>query len=298
MAIKNKKKLLEEDFLSDQETKPLTADQVAGAPETTEGDDDFADLLGNGTEPVKAEPTSGSSEENAPASEEAADLKDVINELSASVRELKDTVVNMKAAQAPEAESEPKEDGATPDAPPNVDLDAAPAAEETPAAAPEAPAEPNTEDKPASEEASAEEEETQDETAPGDETKSEAYRLNKKSGKLLNSNSGSIIGIVESGKLYKLDEMLMTVVKSKVRQKIEEAKKALKAELLGEEVKASEPSREDCGNEKQIEEKKEQSFLDMIKSAKACKDDDKSCCAEEDKKDDKEDKKSDEKKED
>lgn len=296
MAIKNKKKLLEEDFLSDQETKPLTADQVAGAPETTDGDDDFADLLGNGTEPVKAEPTSGSSEENAPASEEAADLKDVINELSASVRELKDTVVNMKAAQAPEAESEPKEDGATPDAPPNVDLDAAPAAEETPAAAPEAPAEPNTEDKPASEEAPAEEEETQDETAPGDETKSEAYRFNKKSGKLLNSNSGSIIGIVESGKLYKLDEMLMTVVKSKVRQKIEEAKKALKAELLGEELKASDPS-QDCGNEKQIEEKKEQSFLDMIKSAKACKDDDKSCCAEEDKKDD-EDKKSDEKKED
>ena len=68
----------------------------------------------------------------------------------------------------------------------------------------------------------------------------------------------------------------MTVVKAKIRQRIEEAKKTLKAELLGEEVeKVAEPA-QDCGNEKQIDEKKESmSFLEKIKAAKAAKDCDK-----------------------
>lgn len=292
MSIKTKKRLLEEDFLSDQQEKALTADQVAGTPENTEADDDFADLLGTPeSEPAPAEPEAGS--EEAKTEENLTDnvsaLKDVINGLAVTVQKLTDKVDNMAAPKAEEAPAEGGE-GASEEAPADLDLNLDSSADAGQDEQPdeggeggEQAAEPNTEDKPAEGgeggEQSSEESQGQDESAPGDEQKTEAYRMNKKSGKLLNSNSGSIIGIVESGKLYKLDEQLMTVVKAKIRQRIEEAKKTLKAELLGEEVeKVAEPA-QDCGNEKQIDEKKESmSFLEKIKAAKAAKDCDKKDC--------------------
>jgi plasmid stability protein len=289
MSIKTKKRLLEEDFLSDQQEKALTADRVAGTPENTEADDDFADLLGTPeSEPAPAEPEAGS--EEAKTEENLTDnvsaLKDVINGLAVTVQKLTDKVDNMAAPKAEEAPAEGGE-GASEEAPADLDLNLDSSADagqdEQPAEGGEGgeqAAEPNTEDKPAEGgEQSSEESQGQDESAPGDEQKTEAYRMNKKAGKLLNSNTGSIIGIVESGKLYKLDEQLMTVVKAKIRQRIEEAKKTLKAELLGEEVKAVEPAAQDCGNEKQIDEKKESmSFLEKIKAAKAAKDCDKKDC--------------------
>jgi hypothetical protein len=45
---KKRKELLNEDFLSDMEQKPVSAEDVAGAPENV-ADDDFADLLGGKT---------------------------------------------------------------------------------------------------------------------------------------------------------------------------------------------------------------------------------------------------------
>ncbi len=294
MSIKTKKRLLEEDFLSDQQEKALTADQVAGTPENTEADDDFADLLGTPEpEPAPAEPEAAVEGEEK-AAEDLTDnvsaLKDVINGLAVTVQKLTDKVDNMAAPNAEETPAEGGEAGSE-EAPADLDLDLDSSADagedEKPAEGGEQAAEPNTEDKPAEGgegEQSSEETQGQDESAPGDEQKTEAYRMNKKAGKLLNSNSGSIIGIVESGKLYKLDEQLMTVVKAKIRQRIEEAKKALKAELLGEEVKAVEPAAQDCGNEKQIDEKKESmSFLEKIKAAKAAKDCDKKDCEKEEK---------------
>lgn len=293
MSIKTKKRLLEEDFLSDQQEKALTADQVAGTPENTEADDDFADLLGTPEpEPAPAEPEAAVEGEEK-AAEDLTDnvsaLKDVINGLAVTVQKLTDKVDNMAAPKEEEAPAEGGEGGSE-EAPADLDLNldsSADAGQDEQAAeggeGGEQAAEPNTEDKPAEggegSEPSSEESQGQDESAPGDEQKTEAYRMNKKAGKLLNSNSGSIIGIVESGKLYKLDEQLMTVVKAKIRQRIEEAKKTLKAELLGEEVKSVEPAAQDCGNEKQIDEKKESmSFLEKIKAAKAKKDDKEECC--------------------
>ena len=294
MSIKTKKRLLEEDFLSDQQEKALTADQVAGTPENTEADDDFADLLGT-PEPAPAEPEAAVEGEEK-AAEDLTDnvsaLKDVINGLAVTVQKLTDKVDNMAAPKEEEAPAEGGEAGSE-EAPADLDLNLDSSADagedEQPAEGGEGSeqaAEPNTEDKPAEGNAeggeqSSEETQGQDESAPGDEQKTEAYRMNKKAGKLLNSNSGSIIGIVESGKLYKLDEQLMTVVKAKIRQRIEEAKKTLKAELLGEEVeKVAEPA-QDCGNEKQIDEKKESmSFLEKIKAAKAAKSDKEECCDE------------------
>ena len=307
---KKRKELLNEDFLSDMEQKPVSAEDVAGAPENV-ADDDFADLLGGKTtqEPQAAQ----AAEEN--LADTVSALKDTVNGFSVAIQEFKDYIAKQNAAPAePAAPVEPAAPApeASPDAPPNIDLDNAPA--EGGEAAPEAPAEQSIEDKPAEggESASAEggEEESdfsQDESRPEDATKSEAYQMNRKAGKLLNSNSGTLIGIVESGKLYKLDEMIMTAVKSKIREKINEAKAQLKAEFLKEaaEMPKSEPEmivEEKKGEEEKKPEKKTMSFLEKLKAAKACKG--KACCDEkkeecngsDEKKDD--DKKEDEKKED
>lgn len=277
---KKRKELLNEDFLSDMEQKPVSAEDVAGAPENV-ADDDFADLLGGKTtqEPQAAQ----AAEEN--LADTVSALKDTVNGFSVAIQEFKDYISKQNAAQAEPAEpAAPAEPEAAPDAPPNVDLDAEPAPEGEPAAEPAPEGEAPIEDKPAegSETAPAEGGEgesesdfSQDESRPEDATKSEAYQMNRKAGKLLNSNSGSIIGIVESGKLYKLDEMIMTAVKAKIRERINEAKAQLKAEFLKEaaEMPKSEP---EVINEENVEEakkdgKKTMSFLEKLKAAKACK---------------------------
>ena len=285
---KKRKELLNEDFLSDIEQKTVSAEDVAGAPENVE-DDDFADLLGGKTAQQEPQVSPSAQEDFA---ETVSTLKDTVNGLAVTVQEIKDAIA--KPAAEPEAAPAPApaEEPATQDAPPNVDLDTAPAPEGGEAATEEAPAaEPAPEDKPvedkpaeAAPEAS-EEPNPQDEFRKEDATKSEAYQMNRKAGKLLNSNSGSIIGIVESGKLYKLDEMIMTAVKAKIREKIEEAKAQLKAEFLKEaaDMPKAEPvavNEEETKVEEsdKIEEKKTMSFLEKIKAAKACKD---SECSEE-----------------
>ena len=61
-----------------------------------------------------------------------------------------------------------------------------------------------------------------------DNTKSEAYNFNMKKGKLLNSNSGSLIGKVVNEKLYDLDEDFINIVKAKIRKLIEAKKLELR----------------------------------------------------------------------
>lgn len=61
-----------------------------------------------------------------------------------------------------------------------------------------------------------------------DNTKSEAYNFYMKKGKLLNSNSGSIIGKAVNEKLYDLDEDFMNIVKAKIRKLIEAKKLELR----------------------------------------------------------------------
>lgn len=284
---KKRKELLNEDFLSDVEQKPVSAEDVAGAPENV-ADDDFADLLGGKTtqEPQAAQ----AAEEN--LADTVSALKDTVNGFSVAIQEFKDYIAKQNAATEPAAPAEPAATApapeASPDAPPNIDLDNAPA-DGGAEAAPEAQAEQSIEDKPAeggeSAKADGGEEESdfsQDESRPEDATKSEAYQMNRKAGKLLNSNSGTLIGIVESGKLYKLDEMIMTAVKSKIREKINEAKAQLKAEFLKEaaEMPKTEPEMivEEKNEDEKKPEKKTMSFLEKLKAAKACKG--KACCDE------------------
>lgn len=280
---KKRKELLNEDFLSDMEQKTVSAEDVAGVPENVAADDDFADLLG-GTAKSQSVQMQDAQEDIANT---VATLKDTVNGLAVSMNELKDALLKQAAATAePAAPAEPAPE-VSPDAPPNVDLDAAPS-EPAPAEEPAAPAEPEdkpadsaeAEDKPAdgtAEAAPAEEDSSMDEHRPEDDTKTEAYRMNRKAGKLLNSNSGSVIGIVESGKLYKLDERIMAAVKCKISKRIEEAKKALKAEFLKEASEMPKAEAEVVNEETKVEEAKSSekkptmSFLEKIKAAKACK---------------------------
>lgn len=296
---KNKKRL-DEDFLSDIEQKPVTAADIAGQPESTSAeDDDFADLLGGKTK-SSSDQTQRESEVVDNLASTVKNFGDLVSNLTTSIQKLSDRVDNLTApapapapqepapAPAPAPAPEAPAQEAPAEAPANIDLDldnAASAGSDENQNQQPAEDKPNTEDKPDTSD--------QDESAPGDETKSEAYRLNKKAGKLLNSNSGSTIGIVESGKLYKLDGPLMTIVMSKIRDRIEEAKKNLKAELLGEAVdmpKAEPQQIEEKEAPKEAHQMK--SFL-TFKNSKCC---DGEKCSEE-KKDDKKDDKKDEKSE-
>lgn len=326
MTIKNQKAAVNEDFLSDIAQKPATAENIAGAPEATtpSDDDDFADLLGG----------TGSAQQSSQASQEASaienlnqtlsGLKDLINNQAVALQKLTDKVENMSqsAAEPAPAPAEPgqaepapaqEEPAAAPapeggdqsaqNAPPNLDLDLDSAAsagqDEQPAEGgdqqqPAQAAEPNTEDKPNESMEDDDDNSRLDESAAGDELKSENYRANKKFGKMLNSNSGSIIGIVESGKLYKLDPILETAIKAKIRHMIDEAKIALKKELLGEEYKPAEAPA--VSAEPKVDEKL--SFMKLYQNAKVetgVKSGCKSGCCEDDKKtgdDDKDEKKS------
>lgn len=61
-----------------------------------------------------------------------------------------------------------------------------------------------------------------------DDTKTEAYNFYCKKGKLLNSNSGSIVGKAVNDKLYDLQEAFENIAKAKIRQLIEAEKVKLK----------------------------------------------------------------------
>lgn len=61
-----------------------------------------------------------------------------------------------------------------------------------------------------------------------DDTKSEAYNYYCKKGKLLNSNSGSIIGKAMNDKLYDLQEDFEHIIKGKIRKLVEAEKARLK----------------------------------------------------------------------
>lgn len=336
MTIKNQKAAVNEDFLSDIAQKPATAENIAGAPEATtpSDDDDFADLLGGTGSAQQSSQASQEASAIENLNQTLSGLKDLINSQAVALQKLTDKVENMSQpaaepaqAQAEPAQAEPAQAPAEPaaepapapesgdqsaqNAPPNLDLDLDSAAsagqdEQQPAEGgdqqqPAQAAEPNTEDKPNESIEDDDDISRLDESAAGDELKSENYRANKKFGKMLNSNSGSIIGIVESGKLYKLDPILETAIKVKIRNKINEAKVALKKELLGEEYKPAEAPA--ANEEPKVDEKL--SFLKLYQNAKvetgvkggcksgSCEDDKKS---DKDEKDEKKSEKSDDKK--
>lgn len=326
MTIKNQKAAVNEDFLSDIAQKPATAENIAGAPEATtpSDDDDFADLLGGTGSAQQSSQASQEASAIENLNQTLSGLKDLINNQAVALQKLTDKVENMsqpaaEPAPAPAAEpaqAEPaqaqEEPAAAPapeggdqsaqNAPPNLDLDLDSAAsagqDEQPADGgdqqqqqPAQEAEPNTEDKPNESIEDDDDLSRLDESAAGDELKSENYRANKKFGKMLNSNSGSIIGIVESGKLYKLDPILETAIKVKIRNKINEAKVALKKELLGEEYKPAEAPA--AKEEQKVDEKL--SFMKLYQNAKVetgVKGGCKSGSCEDDKKTDKDEKKS------
>ena len=304
MAKSKKKEHLNEDFLSDIEQKPTTAAEIAGAPENTVAseDDDFADLLGGETQKKETEETKSDDG----FSDKLASLTDLVSGLATSVQKLNDTVSKMQQtteAPAPEAapaepaqETAPAQQGGSEEAPPNLDLDLDNAAaqgtdEQSPAEGSEqqtapapapanngeqqqaASAEPNTEDKPSeSTEEKFDDLGTLDESKEGDEKMSNLYRLNRKAGAKLNSNEGTVIGIMESGKYYKLDGFIKTILEGKIREKIEAAKADLKAQFLKEAAEMGEMPKEEPiveGKKEETAKEDRMGLLEMIKKAKA-----------------------------
>lgn len=233
---------LNEDFLSDDKPTEEPVDSLTRASTEKE---DLEDLLGDGDE-EKKEQDSGMENK---AGDSVGELKDIISNLNTTVQTLADTIAKQAEEQKKdkEEESEPQED--------EFDgLDFGDEEEESEEGEPEetesGDGESNegeegsseegdsSEDKEEgdSEEKTGDKEEASDEEFAGDdesdEKKSEAYNRNMKRGKLLNSSSGSLIGPLVTGKMWKLDESILTLVKLKIRQRIEEAKRAFRTKVL------------------------------------------------------------------
>lgn len=71
-----------------------------------------------------------------------------------------------------------------------------------------------------------------EEEEPDDETKSEAWNKFAKKGKYLNEKSDYLVGKLVNSRYDLLEEPIMTIVRAKIRQKIEAEKKAIKLEAM------------------------------------------------------------------
>lgn len=244
-----------EGFLDDNDEEAPATDSLTAedTPEDTP-DEDAQELLGDEPEPAGTD--GGDEPDNAPAEEPATedgvsqsfadvvnDLKDLISTQNTTIAELKDLI----AKQAEEKEEEPAEEPAGGDEFADLDLGGEPAEDDTTEDGGESTEEPaegdegdNTEEggegDNADEGGESTEEDQGEEEYDGDdesnEEKSEAYNHNMKHGKILNSNSGSITGILESGKFWKLDEYVISLAKMKARQRIEEKKREIRTKIL------------------------------------------------------------------
>lgn len=247
-------KPVNEGFLDDEETTPTDSLTIADEPEDKPDEEAEGDLLGD---EEKVGTDGGEEPANAPADsveddgvskttdEKLAELADQVSNMATTFNSFMDM---MKQKEEKEAEEEPAEEpGSEFD---DLDLgggDDEPTdggEEETTDGGDEEPAEEPTEEAESGDSADGgestegdggndeggEEEYSGDDES--DETKSEAYNHYMKHGQLLNSNSGSIIGPIESGKYWKIDESVLTLAKLKIRQKIEEKKREIRTKIL------------------------------------------------------------------
>lgn len=238
-----------EGFLDDNDEETPAVDSITAAetPED-EPDEEAQELIGDENEPANTD--GGEEPENAPAEEDdgvsqssadtIGELKDIIANLNTTVQSLADTIA--KQSEKPEDEEGEEESGDDEFA----DLDLGGEGEEAeegdePEDGEETGDGEETEEgsdeegDDSAEEGSGESDEGEEEYEGDDESneeKSEAYNRNMKHGKLLNSNSGSIIGPLEAGKYWKIDEGVITLAKLKLRQRIEECKREIRTKIL------------------------------------------------------------------
>lgn len=174
------------------------------------------------------------------------ELKDILSTLTTAVQSLTDKIDNIsnKEEEAP-AESEPAAEPAAEDTGDTESFDdfaAEEGGEEGGESAEggeegsseggeeggEGSSEGGEEGGESTEEAPAEEE---DDT-PDDTTKSEAWNKFHKKGKILSEKSDYLVGKLLNSRYDMLEEPIMTIVRAKIRQKIEAEKQAIKAEAL------------------------------------------------------------------
>ncbi len=251
------KSKINEGFLDDDKPATETPDalDVANDEKEVDTDMDVEDLLGDKEEEKETEKGDVEDSGTSVSSDAVGELKDIISNLNTTVQTLADTISKQaEKEEQPEepaaedefsdldfggeeegSEEEPSEDAEGGEEESSGDEgESAEGSESKEAPSEEGKSEGENAEKSEGGEEKAEEE-SEEEYAGDDEEnkeKSEAYNRNMKHGKLLNSNSGSLIGPLETGKTWKLDESILTLVKMKLRQRIEEAKRELRAKIL------------------------------------------------------------------
>lgn len=253
-------KSVNESFLDDDdETTPVTDSLTVADTLEDKPDEDSDELVGDketvgtdgGDEPVNAPEEEPEEDDGVTKSQNDlfGELKDVIGNLNTTVQELKDQLAKKEEETAEESSDEPDDEFA------DLDLGGDESGEDEESAPADEGDESGESDSGESnsgeEESSEGEEESKDsddsddgESSGSDEEytgddesddeKSEAYNFNMKRGKLLNSNSGSLIGPLEAGKYWKIDEGIITLAKLKLRQRIEKRKRDIRTKYLAQ----------------------------------------------------------------
>lgn len=220
---KFKRKHIKEGFLDNDDDEYVEdALSIAGdEEETSEQDNDTEEIIGDDAVDIEDDGVTKSQDDI------MGGLKDVIASLNTTVQSLADKLDNQNTEEDDEEDSEENEfddlDLSDDEDEDDSDLDLSD----------EDDSDEDDEDD-SDEDDSDEDEEVRDFEGDdeSDDTKTEAYNRNMKIGKLLNSNTGSLIGLIESGKLWKLDEPILTVCRAKILQRIEEEKKIFRSKVL------------------------------------------------------------------
>lgn len=234
-----KKALLSEGFLDGDEDVVKTADAAEPEVEETEGDDetDISDEGGEGDEDLdsdgdgEADEYEGDSEDSDAGveeeePEEEQDLKDTMQSLITAVQALTDKIEKQNSGDSEEGGEEASEDddfgGEEETADETADEDSDFEGDE------------ESSDEESSEEESSDEESSDDsdEESSDDGETSEAYRFYSKPGRQLSEKSNYMIGKIASGRIDKLEEAIIAIAKSKIKQRIEGAKKEYRARIF------------------------------------------------------------------
>lgn len=246
--ITTRKKIsLSEGFLDGDEDSIKTAESAPAEEEASEegseeGESDISDEVGEGDEDLdsdgdgEADEFEGDGEDagvEEEEPEEEQDLKDTMQSLITAVQELTDKIAKQNGEGEEGSEDSGSDDTASEDDDFGGD-DTASEDDDSDFEGDEESSEESSDE--GSEEESSDEgsEEESSEESSDDETKSEAYNFFAKAGRPLNEKSNYLIGKIAAGRYDLLEEPIMAIVRSKIKQRIEGAKKEFRAQAYKE----------------------------------------------------------------
>ena len=257
---KNGYKSMNEGFLDDDEDKaPVDSLTIGDTEEDKPSAEDEADLIGSETQKADTDggdiPTEEVEEKDGSSATEGtaevlASIKDMLSNLNTTMQTMTDTLSKQKEEPEEETsdsaedefadidlgdegsdEANDSGDDEEGDMDSNEDEDTSDVSDEEAAEGDDSSDEPESDDSENDNEGSEEEYSGEDEK---DETKSESYNMNMKRGGVLNSNSNTLVGILESGKYWKLEDGLDTLISLKLKERVEKAKSKFRQKMLEE----------------------------------------------------------------